>query len=207
VVGWVDLAAADCGGGDRLVAALPGGGFSCGIRHPVLAEPDPGWLARPAVLADLRAVAAAGLVFDLVVRPDQLPAAVTAARAVPGLRLALDHLANPPASTGENAAGPWAAAIDALAGLPNVCCKLSGAHTIPAHTIPARVSGLRRYQTVLEEFGADRLMFGADWPVSPLAASYGQVCDLYRELTAGLSPAERHAIFDPAARRVCQLPP
>ena len=86
---------------------------------------------------------------------------------------------------------------------PTCCCKLSG-----AHTTPALASGLRRYyQTVLEEFGAYRLMFGTDWPVSTLGASYGQVCDLYRELTADLSPVERHAIFDGTVRRVCQLPP
>ena len=66
---------------------------------------------------------------------------------------------------------------------PTCCCKLSG-----AHTTPALASGLRRYyQTVLEEFGAYWLMFGTDWPVS-LGASYGQACDLYRELTADLSP-------------------
>jgi L-fuconolactonase len=204
VVGWVDLAAPDAGDAVGRLRALPGGGLLCGIRHPVLAEPDPGWLARPAVLAGLHSLAAAGLVFDIVVLPHQLPAAVAAARSVPELSFVLDHLGGPPAETGHGAtSGPWAAAIRALAALPNVTCKLSG-----AHTSPARASDLRPYyQTVLAAFGPHRLMFGTDWPVSTLAASYGQICDLYRELTAGLSAAEREAIFGGTARRIYQLPP
>jgi L-fuconolactonase len=203
VVGWTDLTAravADTAAGLR---ELPGGEFLCGIRHPVLAEADPGWLARPAVLRGLQALAAAGLSFDIMTLPSQLPAAVTAARSVPELTMVLDHLGGPPAGSGQDGEdGPWAAAIRKLAALPNVTCKLSG-----AHTTPARASDLRPYyQTVLAAFGPDRLMFGSDWPVSTLAAPYGQVCDLYRELTAQLSPAEQNAIFDRTARRAYRLP-
>ena len=117
--------------------------------------------------------------------------------------MVLDHLGGPPAGSGQDGEdGPWATAIRQLAALPNVSCKLSG-----AHTIPARAGDLRPYyQTVLAAFGPDRLMFGSDWPVSTLAAPYGQVCDLYRELTAPLSPAERNAIFDRTARRMYRLP-
>jgi len=203
VVGWTDLtgpAVADAAAGLR---ELPGGEFLCGIRHPLLAEPDPGWLARPAVLRGLQALAASGLAFDIVARPDQLPAAVTAARSLPELTMVLDHLGGPPAGSGQDREdGPWATAIRRLAALPNVSCKLSG-----AHSVPARAGDLRPYyQTVLAAFGPDRLMFGSDWPVSTLAAPYGQVCDLYRELTAQLSPAEQDAIFDRTARRVYRLP-
>jgi L-fuconolactonase len=82
-----------------------------------------------------------------------------------------------------------------------VTCKLSG-----AHTTPARADDLRPYyEAVLAAFGPDRLMFGSDWPVSALAASYGEVCGLYRELTAELTTAEQEAIFDGTARRVYQL--
>ena len=80
-------------------------------------------------------------------------------------------------------------------------CKLSG-----VHTSPARASELRPYyETVLAAFGPDRLMFGSDWPVSTLAATYRQVCYVYRELTAGLSAAEQDAIFELTARRVYRL--
>jgi L-fuconolactonase len=206
VVGWTDLASAAVADAVASLRALPGGEFLCGIRHPVVMEPDPGWLARPEVLRGLRALAAGGLTFDIITRPEQLPAAVTAARSVPDLGFVLDHLGGPPAAgqeTGsqETGEGPWAAAIRSFAALPNVTCKLSG-----ADSDPFRASDLRpHYQTVLAAFGPDRLMFGTDWPVSTLAAPYGQVCEVYRELTADLSAAEKDAIFDRTARRVYRL--
>ncbi|HYB17483.1 MAG TPA: amidohydrolase family protein [Streptosporangiaceae bacterium] len=201
VVGWTDLTAPAVADAVAGLRTLPGGQFLCGIRHPVLE--DPGWLARPAVLRGLRALAAAGLSFDIMTLPHQLPAAVTAGRSVPELSFVLDHLGGPPAGSGRDGTdGPWAAAIRTLAALPNVTCKLSG-----VHTSPASASGLRPYyETVLAAFGPDRLMFGSDWPVSALGATYGQVCDMYRELTARLSAAEQDAIFDGTARRVYQLP-
>ncbi|HEY6294964.1 MAG TPA: amidohydrolase family protein [Streptosporangiaceae bacterium] len=203
VVGWTDLTTPAVADAVAELMALPGGEFLCGIRHPVLMEPDPAWLARPAVLRGLHALVTAGLSFDLVTLPHQLPAAVTAARSVPELSFVLDHLGGPPADSGaEGPDGPWAAAIRSLAALPNVTCKLSG-----AHTSPARASDLRPYyEIVLAAFGPDRLMFGTDWPVSSLEATYGEVCDLYRELTIQLSPAEQEAIFERTARRVYRLP-
>jgi L-fuconolactonase len=202
VVGWTDLTAPGVADTVAGLQALPGGEFLRGIRHPVLIEADPDWLARPAVLRSLRALAAAGLSYDIVTLPHQLPAAVTAARSVPELSFVLDHLGGPPAGPGrEGTSEPWAAVIRSLAALPNVTCKLSG-----VHTRPAQASGLRfYYETVLAAFGPDRLMFGSDWPVSARAATYGQVCDMYRDLTAQLSAAEREAVFDRTARRAYQL--
>jgi L-fuconolactonase len=119
VVGWTDLTAPAVADAVAGLRALPGGEFLCGIRHPVLVEADPGWLARPAVLRGLRALAAAGLVFDLVTLPHQLPAAVTAARSVPELSFVLDHLGGPPAGSGRDGKdGPWAAAIAAWQRYP-----------------------------------------------------------------------------------------
>jgi len=203
VVGWTDLTAPAVEDAVGRLRALPGGTFLCGIRHPVLVEPDPGWLAGPAVLRGLRTLAAEGLSFDVAALPHQLPSAVTAARAVPELTFVLDHLGGPPAGPGQGAqAGPWASAVRSLAALPNVACKLSG-----MHTGADRATGLRPYyETVLAAFGPDRLLFGSDWPVCTLAAPYGQVCALYRELTAQLSAAEQDAIFGRTARRVYRLP-
>lgn len=203
VVGWTDLTAPAVTDAVARLRALPGGEFLCGIRHPVLAEPDPGWLARPAVLRGLHALAAAGLNFDIVTLSHQLPAAVTAARSVPHLSFVLDHLGGPPVGSGRDGADElWAASIRSLAVLPNVTCKLSG-----MHTSPAGVSDLHPYyEMALAAFGPDRLMFGSDWPVSTIATTYGQVCDMYRELTAELSTAEQEAIFDRTARRVYQIP-
>ncbi len=202
MVGWTDLTAPAVEDAVAGLRALPGGSFLGGIRHPALVEPDPDWLARPAVLRGLRVLAAAGLSFDVAALPHQLPAAVTAARSVPELTFVLDHLGGPPADSGQGAqTGPWASAIRSLAALPNVTCKLSG-----MHTGAARASDLRPYyETVLAAFGPDRLLLGSDWPVCTLAAPYGQVCALYRELTAQLSAADQDAIFGHTACRVYRL--
>jgi L-fuconolactonase len=202
VVGWTDLTAPAVADAVAELRARPGGEFLRGIRHPVLAEADPDWLARPVVVRGLRALAAAGLSFDIVTLPHQLPAIVTAARGVPEVSFVLDHLGGPPVPPGpDDATETWAAAIASLAALPNVTGKLSG-----VHSVPSRASDLRpAYEIVLAAFGPERLMFGSDWPVSTLGATYGQVCALYRELTAQLSTAEQEAVFDRTARRVYRL--
>jgi L-fuconolactonase len=203
VVGWVDLTSARIAG--RLVALreLPGGSKLRGIRHQVQSEADPGWLTRADVVRGLAAVAAARLVYDLVITAGQLPAAAAAARAVPGLVFVLDHLGKPPIASG--AIEPWASDLRRLAELPNTVAKLSGLVT-EADWGRWQPSDLRPYvEVALEAFGPDRLMFGSDWPVCTLAASFGTVVAAARDLTAALSPAEQAAIFTGTATRVYGL--
>lgn len=205
VVGWTDLT--DPAVADRLASLreLPGGERLVGIRHQVQGEADPEWLLRPDVQRGLRAVAEAGLVYDLVVLAEQLPAAAKAAALLPDLVFVLDHLGKPPIAAGT--LRPWADDVRALATLPNAVCKLSGMVT-EADWDSWTTAALAPYAaTVLEAFGPDRLMFGSDWPVSRLAASYAEVVDAARTLTDGLAPAERDAVFSATARRVYGLRP
>ncbi|MER5903183.1 amidohydrolase family protein [Streptomyces mirabilis] len=203
VVGWTDLTRPDVADELARLRELPGGRHLKGIRHQVQGEPDPEWLLRPDVRDGLAAVAEAGLVYDLVVLPHQLPACVRAAADHPGLTFVLDHLGKPPIATG--ALKPWATAVRALAALPNTVCKLSGMVTEADHA-KWTVDGLRPYaDTVLDAFGPGRLMFGSDWPVCTLAASYGQVVDAAEELTGGLGAEERAEVFGGTATRVYRL--
>lgn len=199
VVGWVDLTAADVA--ERLASF--GVGKLVGIRHQVQSEPDPGWLVRPDVLRGLAAVARAGLAYDLVITAGQLPAASAAAEAVPDLTFVLDHLGKPPIAVGE--LEPWATDLRRLAALPNVVAKLSGLVT-EADPGRRRTADLRPYAEVaLDCFGADRLMYGSDWPVCTVAAGYDEVLAAARELTSGLSAAERDAVFAGTAARIYRL--
>jgi L-fuconolactonase len=203
VVGWTDLTRPDVADELARLRGLPGGRHLKGIRHQVQGEPDPEWLLRPDVRDGLAAVAEAGLVYDLVVLPHQLPACVRAAAGHPGLTFVLDHLGKPPIATGT--LRPWATAVRALAALPNTVCKLSGMVTEADHATWT-VDGLRPYaDTVLDAFGPGRLMFGSDWPVCTLAASYGQVVDVAEELTGGLGAEERAEVFGGTATRVYRL--
>jgi L-fuconolactonase len=202
VVGWTDLTSPGISGELTRLAACPGGRQLVGIRHQVQSEPDPDWLRRPEVIGGLRAVAAAGLCYDLVVLPHQIAAATHAATEVPGLTLILDHAGKPPVGRG-NLDG-WRAAIRAFAARPNTACKLSGLVTEAPPGAPfdafAPVADV-----VLEAFGPQRVMFGSDWPVCLLARDYAGVVEQARLLTAGLSDTERTAVFSSTAARLYGL--
>ncbi|MET9372147.1 amidohydrolase family protein [Streptomyces griseoflavus] len=203
VVGWTDLTSPDVADAIAALREQPGGDRLVGIRHQVQEEPDPRWLLRPDVQRGLMAVAAAGLVYDLVVKPFHLPAAAEAAARLTGLTFVLDHLGKPPIAT--DALEPWASDLRRLAALPNTAGKLSGLVT---ETAPGawRTESLEPYaRNALDAFGPQRLMFGSDWPVCTLRADYATVVRTTDTLTAGLSPAERDAVFHDTAVRVYGL--
>ncbi|WP_369032192.1 amidohydrolase family protein [Streptomyces adonidis] len=203
VVGWTDLTRTDIADELARLRELPGGAYLKGIRHQVQGEPDPEWLLRPDVRRGLAAVAEAGLVYDLVVLPHQLPACVKAAESLPQLTFVLDHLGKPPIVSG--ALEPWASDLRSLAALPNTAGKLSGLVT-EADPTAWTLDDLRPYaETALGAFGPDRLMFGSDWPVCTLVASYGQVLSLAQELTASLDAGEREQVFAGTTSRVYGL--
>jgi L-fuconolactonase len=156
VVGWVDLTGSIASQLGELEGTL------VGVRHQVHDEPDAAWLLRDDVQRGLAEVGAAGLAYDLLVRPRELPAAVEAARRNPGTKFVLDHAAKRPRDD-----GAWAEGVAALAELPNVACKLSGLFTEfdPEGTV----------ERALAWFGPERCMFGSDWPVWP---GYGEAVAL-----------------------------
>jgi len=211
VVGWTDLGAPGVADAIAWLRALPGGRCLRGVRHPLLTEADPGWLDRAEIRRGLSALADAGLTFDLVMRPEQLPGAVRTATALPGLTFVLDHLGNVAVRLQPDPA--WVSALTALGRLPNTMCKLSGIFSVPAPPLGGSqtrdadpVAHLRPYLHVaLDAFGPDRLMFGSDWPPCTLGASYAEVVSSAIALTGELSDAERTAILGGNARTAYQL--
>jgi L-fuconolactonase len=203
VVGWVDLTEPSVGDDLTALRAGPGGDRLVGIRHQVQDEPDPEWLGRADVRRGLGEVAPAGLAYDLLVRTRELPAAIDAAAALPGLRFVLDHAAKPP--TASRVREPWTTLIRRLARLENVSCKLSGLVT-EADWATWKPDHLRPYvETVLEAFGPARVMFGSDWPVCLLAASYERVVETATELTRELTATERARVFGGTAIETYEL--
>jgi L-fuconolactonase len=203
VIGWVDLT--DPGVGDTIAALreAPGGDLLVGIRHQVHDEPDPAWLLRDDVRRGIAAVARAGLVYDLLVRPRELAAAAELVASMPDARFVVDHLAKPPIRDG--ALEPWAALVASFGVFANASWKLSGLVTeadwerwTPADLAPY-------VEHALDVLGAPRLIFGSDWPVCLLAAPYERVLATARTVTAGLSEAERAAVFGGNARMVYGL--
>jgi L-fuconolactonase len=174
--------------------AGPGGHLLAGIRDQIQAGPD-SVLDRPEVRAGLTRVAAAGLVNELVVRTEQLPATARAVAALPDARFVLDHLGKPPIAGGD--LNRWRQMLALVARQENVVAKLSGLVTEAGPGWSVR--DLRPYvESALDLFGPDRLMFGSDWPVCELAASYDEVIDALTAILGG----RPDGIFGGTAARV-----
>ncbi|TDN42615.1 L-fuconolactonase [Curtobacterium flaccumfaciens] len=215
VVGWADLTAPDVA--DRLAAtlALPGGDRLVGIRHQAQDEPDPGWLARPDVARGVRALADAGLVFDLLVREREHAAALALVDTVPAAVFVLDHAGKPPIARDRSGkrdateterdnpavADAWRARMRDFAAHPNVVCKVSGLLTEAGDDWRHRP--VARYaREVVEFFGPHRSLFGSDWPVSTLATDYAEVLTATTTALDDLGDDERDAVFRGTADRV-----
>jgi L-fuconolactonase len=182
VVGWASLT--DPGLAETIARhrAGVGGRLLAGIRDQVQAEADD-HLDRPDVRAGLATVATAGLVNELVVRAPQLPSVARAAAALPDARFVLDHLGKPGIAAGELAG--WRELITPVAALPNVVAKLSGL-VAEADWRTWTPADLKPYvDTAVDLFGTSRLMFGSDWPVLEVAATYAEVKDAMVEALGG----------------------
>lgn len=186
VVGHISLGESDVTEVIDAYRRHPHGRYLVGLRHQVQHETDSDYLDRLEVRRGLAAVEAAGLAFDLIVRPDQLESAARAAEALPGLTFVLDHLGKPAIEDGTRGLAGWRPAMARLAAQPNVFAKLSGLVT-QADWRDWTVGGLRPFVAeAVAEFGSSRLMFGSDWPVCTLAASYDQVTDSLGEILGGV---------------------
>jgi L-fuconolactonase len=204
VVGWVDLTDGSVEHTLADLRAAIGGEHLVGIRHQVHDEADPEWLLRADVLKGIEAVGEAGLVYDFLVRSRELPAALRVAQRFPEIRFVIDHVAKPRIAAGARDEA-WEQAMAPLGECANVSCKLSGMVT-EADWGNWSPDDLRPYvRRAIEWFGPERCMFGSDWPVCLLAASYGRVIDALRDTLSGLDPPATEAVMGGNATRVYRL--
>lgn len=196
VVGWVDLASDACE--EQLLEFRDHPNF-VGIRHVTQDEPDDEFIVRADVLRGLKVLEKHGVPFDLLFYVKHLRHAAALSQQLPALPMVIDHLAKPEIK-GQRTDN-WIDNFKAAAGCANIHCKLSGMVTEADwhHWKPA---DLRPYvEPALELFGPDRLMFGSDWPVCELAASYSQVHDALVEVLGPISESERESIFGGTAAK------
>jgi len=191
VTGWASLT--DPKLADKLAGhrAGPGGSLLVGLRDQIQAHPYD-HLDRADVRAGLATIAAAGLVNELVVRVPQLPSVARAAAALPESTFVLDHLGKPRVAAGIGGLREWRELIAPVAARPNVVAKVSGL-VAEADWATWTVADLRPFVlTAVELFGTDRLMFGSDWPVCEVAATYAEVKDAVVDIL-GETPADLFA--------------
>jgi len=198
VVGWVDLCSPEV---EAQLDELAGPESAVvGVRHVVQDEPDDEFLLRADFARGIERLTARDLAYDLLIRPRHLRAARTFVARHPEQRFVLDHLAKPPVRSGELT--PWAQELRELAEHENLWCKLSGLVT-EARWNDWRPRDLTPYLDVaLECFGAERVMFGSDWPVCLLSApDYAAVKGVLDDYAGRLSVDERAALFGGNAAR------
>lgn len=203
VVGWIDLQSSNALEQIARLRSAPGGDRLVGIRHQAHDEDDPRWLVREDVQRGLRAIAGADLVFELLVRARELPAAQDLAAQLPQLRLVVDHGAKPPIAAGEWS--PWAQELGRLAQFPNVSCKLSGLVTEARWDRWSEPEIIPYAQHIVAAFGPERVMFGSDWPVCLLAAPYERVLHLAQRALEPLPLVQREAVLAENAVRIYRL--
>jgi L-fuconolactonase len=202
VVGWVDLEAPDV---VDVLSAYKAETKFVGIRAMVNRMPEPDWLMRPAVRAGFSALARLDLTADLLIRPAHLPACLDLCRALPALRVVIDHGGNPDIEAGDFQS--WASWITEIGRTPRASSKVSG---LLGPSRPARTLEQLKpfFGHLLKCFGPQRLIFGGDWPVVNLAGSYNMWWETFCQLldAFGLATAERDALFGGTAIEVYRLP-
>lgn len=167
----------------------------CGSRSLIHDQPDPDWVLQRPVLDSLRVLAQQKVPFDLVAVLDRhLEHVPTLVSEVEGLRIVIDHLAKPPIKEGQWE--PWATHLArAAASSDQVYAKVSGLNTA-ADPLTWNGESLRPYvEYAIERFGADRLLFGTDWPVALMAGTYEQVLQETHVALANCTAEERDAIL------------
>jgi len=200
VIGWIDLLAPSLA--ERLQY------FSQfqklhGFRHIAQAEPDDRFLVQRAFLDGISLLRQFNFVYEILIYPRQLPAAIELASHLPDQPFVLDHLAKPFIKA--RCLEPWATHMRILAQSKNVQCKLSGM-VVEADWHAWKPADFRPYlDVVFDAFGPERLMFGSDWPVCLLAGSYARVKELVADYVGRNCPQHKEKIFGDNAARFYQL--
>lgn len=196
VVGWVDLCSPSLPAQLAHLSAHP---RFRGVRHVVQDEPDEQFMLGDAFLRGIATLSEFNLTYDFLIFPRHLPVACELVERFPSQPFVLDHIAKPLIKDGT--LEPWAADIERLAVHPNVACKISGMVT-EADWQGWQPSQFQPYlDVILEVFGPRRLMFGSDWPVSTLAATYGEVAGLVADYAQQFSEDEQAAVWGGTATR------
>lgn len=195
IVGWVPLR-------DRkiadILARLATNPLLRGVRHVVQDEPDNRFLMQESFISGIHSLQAFNLVYDLLIYPHQLPAAIELVDRFPRQTFVLDHIAKPSIRFGETDR-PWQGGFESIAQRENVYCKFSGVIT-EVRDAEWTVEAIRPYWNIAwESFGPSRLMFGSDWPVCLLRGNYAEWVSAVSELAGSLSSAEKSAFWGDTA--------
>ncbi len=201
VVGWVDLCSVDV----RVqLERLAVNQKLVGVRHVVQGEPDDEFMLRSDFKKGIGRLKEFGLAYDLLLFPRHLAVALKLVKEFPEQMFVLDHIAKPAIAQG--LLEPWGRDIRQLAMFANVSCKLSGMVTETLWKSWKKGDFRPYLDTVLEAFGADRLMIGSDWPVCTVSGDYRTTMGIVTEHVERLTVDEQAAILGGNCARIYRIP-
>ena len=200
VVGWVDLRSPDV---EAQLERFKDRNKLVGVRHVVQDEPDEKFVLRDDFMRGIGKLKAYNLVYDILIFPHQLAAAIELVKRFPDQVFILDHIAKPYIK--DKKMSPWDSDTRKLASFENVSCKISGMVT-EGDWHNWKTEDFRPYmEVVLEAFGSKRLTIGSDWPVCTLAGEYSSVVSIAADFVAQLSKNEQKAIWEENPKRIYGL--
>lgn len=200
VVGWFDFSAEDL---EQTVERYAENSRLVGARELIHDMADPDYAISRTHTNAIRIIGESDLAYDLLLRPQHIPAAIKLVDMFPNQRFIVDHIAKPDISDHE--IEPWKTQISLIAERPNVYCKLSGMVT-EADPDSWTAEQLRPYVDIcLETFGPSRLMVGSDWPVCTLAGSYEETMAVVLDYLQDLSLPERDRILHATCEEAYRL--
>jgi L-fuconolactonase len=203
VVGWLDLESEDIRPQLEKYLDHPVGKKLVSIRDIAQDKPDPNWLMREDVIKNIHRIGEYGLTFDILTKPNQLAAAVEMVKLSPNNIFVLDHISKP--YIAKNIIEPWADQIREIASHENVSVKVSGLFTEANWSDWNNQTFLPYFDQILKSFTPSRMMFGSDWPVCLLAATYSQTINLMEELTMQFTKTEQDSFWSGTAKQFYRL--
>lgn len=190
IVGWVDLRGKDI---EEVLEKYSKNNVVKGFRHVVQGEADHNFLLRPNILRGISALEKHNFTYDILVFPHQLGAVFEFVKRFPNQKFVIDHMAKPYIKDGFF--DGWAILMQEIAKHKNVFCKVSGMITETDYKNWTSEEINPYLDLVFNAFGADRILFGSDWPVCLVAGNYSQVKEIVTNYIADFSDDEKAKIM------------
>ena len=203
VVGFLKIDAADAISYLDKYESMRGFKYLVGIRDIAHDYEDVGYLSKPQVIKNVQELGKRGLVYDLLTKTPHMQAAIDLVKQSPDTQFVLDHISKPYIAKGEMQ--PWANKLQELAGYENVVIKVSGLFTEAGWKSWKQEDFLPYLDHVTKSFTPERMMFGSDWPVCLLAATYRQSINLMEQYTMNFSDSEKNNFWAGTANRTYGL--
>jgi len=203
VVGFLKIDAEDAIAHLDSYQSLRGFKYLVGIRDIAHDYEDVKYLSKPQVIKNVQELGKRGLVYDLLTKTPHMRAAIDLVKACPNTKFVLDHISKPYIAKADMQ--PWADQITELASFENVVVKVSGLFTEADWKNWKKEDFWPYLEHITKSFTPNRMMFGSDWPVCLLAATYKQSIDLVEEFTSKFSESEKNFFWAGTANKAYGL--